>query len=219
MQVTYQVTIRNDGTAASERMTLADTATVDSVPIRCQTNSTTFVCGWYLGSLDPGEVVTREFRFLVPNNTVGQTLRNTASVDLPGVAEAVVEHVVRQRSLEITKELISPQPADPNGTAVIQAGSTAVYRVTVTNNGTAVATNVELNDQPFVSQGITASPLTNQRFTLGDIQPGQTVIVEPINVPVSAAFAGRILANVASVEHSQRADRADLQPDRRTRSC
>jgi len=169
----YEITVTNTGTAAAQGVSL-----VDTIP-----NGTSFVSAsdggqssggnvnWNLGTIEPGasKRVTATFRC-----TGMGTARNTATART-SCAEASDTHEMEIKGIPaILLEVIDLE--DP-----IEVGSNVTYAITVTNQGSAMGTNIRLTctvppEQQFIStDGPAAGSLDGKTVTfapLPSLSPG-----------------------------------------------
>ncbi|MGE5243270.1 MAG: S8 family serine peptidase [Betaproteobacteria bacterium] len=200
-QVRYRIEVSNSGTAEASNVTVTDDPRLEKSgqpPISLAPPGT--VPGCALGTIPPGGSAQCELVFAFGTEANGTNLVNTATVAAPaGGPSATTTNPVIAPTLVIKKEIIAPAPDPQTGHSTVLAGTTITYRVRVTNKGIAAATNVVLNDQPFISDvSGQVTPLTNSLFTFPAIDPNQT-IEEPVAVAVPLGFGGGELLNHAEI--------------------
>ncbi len=182
-RVSYSAMVKNTGNATSANTTLI--ANIPSGVTDVQANMSGQVAGsritWKLGDLGQDQSRTVSFSY-VPNQPT--TLVNTAMV-MGDCADEVSDTVRTQVTgiaailLEVIDEL------DP-----VQVGGTETYLITVTNQGSAPATNVKINcmledSMEYLStSGVTSGTLRGSTVAMNpvaSIAPGQKVSWE-VNV-------------------------------------
>ena len=205
--LTYTVTVKNNGPAASETVTLSDTAV-----LRALSNvqySTDNGASWnsFLGRVDLGTLANQAERTILVQGTVHETATdvvvNAATVDSatpdpnPDNNTASITTPVRASAdLSITKSA-QPAPAVP--------GQLITYTITVQNSGPSPAQEVMLIDsisrrlsgvEFSVDSGATWNPWTSP-YAIGTI-PSDAAITILIRGTLQAAASGQ-LTNTATV--------------------
>ncbi|WP_158553906.1 COG1361 S-layer family protein [Micromonospora deserti] len=164
-QLTYTVTVTNDGPNTAGSVTVTDTlpagvAFLSSAPA-CTNAAGTLTCG--LGELLPGQSVPLVIQVAVPANLPPGTITNTATVAAadqfdpdPGNNTATATTTVTSRAdLAVTKVCKPDRPAP--------AGTPGFCDIHVDNLGPSDAASVELTDAltsatPFEVVSVTATP-------------------------------------------------------------
>lgn len=194
--ITYDVVVRNDGTATATAVTLTDAVpagiTITDVTSPCTIGASTVHCS--LGDLAAGDRVTLTFSGAVAGNLDdGTVITNTvlAAATNAGDATASATTVVTASpDLSLRKTVVG----------ALVAGGVGTYRFTVTNSGAATARDVVVTD-PLPS-GVTAvagGPCTADAETVGllscpvgDVAAGATVTLD-VDVRLSASLTGTLV--------------------------
>jgi uncharacterized repeat protein (TIGR01451 family) len=193
-RVEYTITVRNDGPAAAEAVSLTDTFRfgtqlidflVVSAPAGTTCNTETLTCE--LGTLAGGATAQFVLAFLVsPQIPAGTTLTNTATAtttndpDLTNnTATATVVVVADPDAADL---VVSKTGGPPAGVA---PGGRIEYTVSVRNAGPADAENVSLSDA--FSSSMTPGALTLIDFLVVSAPPG-TSCSPPVNDQLTCEF-------------------------------
>ncbi len=216
--LTYTITVRNDGTAT------ANTVTVDDADVMVLTNPTYTLQGDASGNgswtgslvvtpnsgLAAGESFMVILRGTVPASSQATMIKNVATVSSPQdpsvpVSTPPVNTNIGTAKLAITKVV--------NKTAA-QVGETLIYTIVVTNDGLANAETVTVNDPQ-------ALELNNPTYTLAGKATGSgtwtgSTVVTPIGglgagesftLTISGAITqtsqGKVIKNIASASSPQ----------------
>ena len=166
--VTFDVMVTNTGTAPATNVIVTDTLVAGLTPATVQFGATTSSLATCAGAIS-GQTVTCNVgtlaagasavvRITATETGTGCQYSNTASVSATGLSPvtsgstAVTVQCVGQAALVLSK----------TGTPTVVNGNTITYTVTVTNSGSAAATNVIITDNLADSlTGVTAT------FTIG----------------------------------------------------
>lgn len=194
--ITYDVVVRNDGTAAATAVIVTDAIpsgiTITTATAPCSVGALTVTCA--LGALAAGERVALTFTGTVGVDLAdGTVITNSLIVTATNAADVTASAsttVSASPDLSLRKTVV--------GTLV--AGGSGTYRFTVTNSGTATAHDVVVSDP--LPNGITPAPggscaqdpetpglLTCQ---LGDVAAGETVVVD-VRVLIGATLSGSVV--------------------------
>ncbi len=202
----YRITATNIGTAVLTNVVVSDTSLpppgLDPSSVTCPI-------------LRPGEACVLEGTYTVtaddiapePDGTPGLIV-NTASVDTDQTDPVIDQVITPTPSPELDVEKTSLGFAEPDGDADLSTdvseGDTLVYRVTVTNVGTATLTGVTIED-PLYGDTPYACPAA--------LAPGDTCVLEYEYVVTAADVAAGIIRNTAtgdSVETGENTDDEDV---------
>ena len=163
----YQITVSNTGDAPARDTVLTDVLPANATLVEA-TEGGQVAQGritWQLGTLDVGQSTTR--RLTLRSDRIGK-IRNTASAKAYCThAEATIETDIRGIPA-ILLELIDIE--DP-----IEVGARVTYQVTVTNQGSATGTNIQIvcdlpAEERFVSAtGPTRETVEGQRVTFAKL--------------------------------------------------
>ena len=199
----YTLTVTNTGSAATTAAaTVTDnmpaSLTIGALPGDCSAAAQQVSCTIAAG-FAPGASTSFTIPVTPTAAASGTSLTNTATVIGGGDPSCPA-------AAHCTSTVITPTNAPALaivkiGPATATAGQTVSYTITVTNNGSATATHALLDDTPpaglgFVSAGAPCS--AGFPCDLGDLAPGQSVVVSNVVFAIAANFSGQ-LVNVASV--------------------
>ncbi|HEX6834357.1 MAG TPA: DUF11 domain-containing protein [Rudaea sp.] len=202
--VSYTLTISNAGPSVAHNVSVADATpaglTFVSTAGDC---SMTFPCTF--ATLAPGATKQITATYSVPLDYSGPNpLVNTATV-ASGDTETAAANNTASVSTNLTDS--ADVSVSQTGTAVVQAGGTVSYTITVANAGPSTAVNVELDDptptglsNPQVSGACAAFPCT-----FPTLAPNSTTIVT-VTFAVAADFAGNQVTNAVSAMSSTTVD-------------
>lgn len=204
--LTYVLTITNQGTGTATGVLVKDTIPTNTTFVSATNGGTEAggVVTWPTFSLGAGLSVNRSVTVTVnsPFPGPGNTITNTATVTDDGASgpdqdpsdnSANDIDQVQYVDLEVTKT---------DGVLEANPGGSLTYAVTVTNNGTATATGVEVKDTipagtSFVAADapgvFAAGVVTWSGLTLG---PGASTTLN-VQVTVDSPFAGTSITNTA----------------------
>jgi uncharacterized repeat protein (TIGR01451 family) len=177
--LTFRLEVSNTGTAPATNVVLTD-----SLPEGLEPSSGRNPLTWDLGTLEPGRTRTVEYQAVA--KTTGRLCNRavvTAAGGLREQAESCVS--VGEAKLALTK----------TGPAQYYLNRATTYQLTVSNPGTAPATNVVLSDplpeqMQFIRAGDNGQLVgTEVRWTIGTLEPGAT---RTVDVVLRATAAGRI---------------------------
>jgi uncharacterized repeat protein (TIGR01451 family) len=218
--LTYTITVRNDGPSDAQSVSLAD---ILPAGLSGATYCTGAACdpatgsAWSsplsLGTLPAGQSTTVKVRAQVDPATAAGTITNTATVsgsttdpDTSNNSATATTTVAPSADLSITK-------SDGITTVTAGDGVTHTFTITVTNNGPSDATSVELNDTwpaGYTRGAITITPPGGScadvgggpsfGCALGTLAPGQSKVIT-VAYTVPAATIGSV-TNTATVSGS-----------------
>ncbi|WP_322175474.1 InlB B-repeat-containing protein, partial [Acutalibacter caecimuris] len=228
--VSWNITVTNNGTSAVSGLSIADELTKDSEPFTgvAITSPDGFSVTPDNFTLEAGQSVT--FKAIVAEAAAG-TYVNTAKVEKDGepLAEDTSENVVVTEETEPAAPAITVRK-EADKTAA-KAGETVTYTITVENTGDAQATNVTVTDVldsnlTFVSYQLGEETVDTQPeggvYTIGTLEANDVatlVIQATVNADVEA---GTIIVNTATADYDGKpdeenpTDRAEvnvIQPD------
>ena len=202
-QITYTITVTNNGPSAANAVSLTDPApaglSFTSLSGAC---SGTFPCS--LGTMAAGATATVTAVYSIPPGYSGANpIVNTATVSTTTTdptngnnSSSVSTSVSASADLQVTK----------TGPAAVNPGDLINYTITVMNNGPSHATSVYLDDPippglVFVSSSAPCAGGFVPVCSLGTINAGSSVTITLVlNVP--AGYAGSSLTNTATATHS-----------------
>ena len=197
--VTYEITVTNDGAGALTNIVLSDTLPLGLTYVSSSPEASVGADGtvsWLIESLD--SEATAMVSLVATTGDPGEVV-NTASVqsDEGASASAEATTLVTQSDLAITKTV-------DNGAPLL--GLQSVFTISVTNNGDATATNVAVVDPlPIEFQNVTAEPEASLggdgslQWTIAAIEPGGTA---NITVNATSTTGGPITNTVSATERS-----------------
>ena len=175
--VLYRITVMNDGTSDLENVVIND----------AQLNIVNFA----IGNLAVGQTVVltqveipqleQPGRCQVPGDVVNTASVEGTSVDSgnpvsdsdPAFVRCVKEEISLLKEVSVDGGVTFFDANDSGSAPATAVGGGAIYRLTVTNEGTSVLTNVVINDADL---GIV-------NFAVGDLAPGQTVVLTEVEIP------------------------------------
>jgi uncharacterized repeat protein (TIGR01451 family) len=198
--LSYQILITNTGDEIAYNVTVVDIYPVSGVTFNGSSpapdvGNTT----WFLGNLTNGSSTTINITVNVSaangtvlNNSFNVTFANTSGVNLTITNSTTT--TVQGIGVIVTIKNDNPDP--------VVRGSTLNYSILVNNTGDEIAYNVTLVDTyPSNVSFVTSSPaptVGNNTFSLGNLSPNQSILVN-ISVTVgSTVLNGTILTNLAN---------------------
>ena len=212
--VTYDITVTNNGSGQATNVSLND-----SLPtgLTATANNGTGVTGgsydaatgiWTIGTLNVGDSVTLTLEGTVDAGQGGNTITNVTTaatgdqVD-PSTAGDDLEETVEV--IDNTTDLVTVKTL-ASGDSTPDEGDTVTFDITVTNNGTANATNVDLTD--LLPIGLTATALnggitqgsydaTTGLWTIGSLANGASATLT-IEGTVDAGQGGNTITNMTT---------------------
>jgi uncharacterized repeat protein (TIGR01451 family) len=207
---TYTLTVTNIGSAATTAATtvtdnVPSSLTLGTMPSGCNASGQQVTC-----TIATGLATNTPVSFVIPvTPTVaasGTTLTNSATVS--GGGDPTCPGGVSCTSTINTPVVAAASPLLQilkTGPATATAGGTIVYAITVTNVGTATATNAILTDDvPTALTYLSVGAPCTRGFPcdLGPLSIGQTITVPAATFAVALGFTGTIV-NSASVTSDQ----------------
>jgi len=201
--VTYSLTLSNAGPSTAHTVSIAD-ATPAGLTFVSNTGdcTTAFPCAF--ATLAPGQTKQITATFSVPVDYAGAS----PIVDTATVTSADVETAAGNNSATVNTTVSDSADVSVSqtGPAIVQAGGTVSYVVTVSNAGPSAAPGVELDDatptgltNPQVTGDCTALPCTK------DLAPGASFNAT-VTFTVPADFAGNQVTNTASATSATASD-------------
>lgn len=228
--VEYRLTYSNSGNAAATNVVLSDPVPARTTYLSCSdscatTGSPVSGVSWTFASVAPGEtkVVTFQVRLDSTGFTQGQTVPVTNVAQFctaqEGCGSSNTTTVnVKTPNDALVKAVRNVTSGSAFGTSTTAApGDTLEYRLTLTNNGTAPATNVVVSDvvqahQTYLSCtascSTSGSPVTGVSWSFPSVAPGETKTMT-FQVQLDATFpagttAVKDTATVVSSEEPQK---------------
>ena len=195
--VTYEITVTNDGAGALTNIVLTDTLPLGLTYVSSSPEAAVGADGtvsWLIESLDSEASAT--VSLVATTGEPGEVV-NLAAVqsDEGASASAQATTLVTRSDLSITKTADNSAPL---------LGQQTVYTIAVTNNGDATATNVAVVDAlPLEFQNVTADPEASVgadgslQWNIAAIEPGGTA---NITVNATSTVAGSITNTVSATE-------------------
>jgi uncharacterized repeat protein (TIGR01451 family) len=214
--LTYTVVVRNNGPAAAAGIVVEDILPSDVTFVSAMATSGTYSSGvglWTVPNLAVNAAATLTIRSSVDAGTLGNMIVNTATIIASSPADpipannaesATTEVVVANADLALTKTVSAPASTE---------GATIDYTVTLTNNGPAAATSIEVADD--LPAGLTLVQATASIgtydsntgvWTLG-LMANQSAALH-LRATAAAGTAGTTITNSASVTSSSANDPA-----------
>jgi len=203
--VTYTLTVTNNGTAGATGVALTDTlpAGVSFISASGGVTPVSGVLTFSIGSLAAG--ASDSFTIVVTPTASG-SLTNTAVASM-----SQTDTTPADNSVTLTTAVSSPTASAPDlaltgtGPASVTLGSNVTYTLTATNDGTAVATSVKVTDTlpagvTFVSASGGVTPASGVvTFNVGSLAAGANAGFTIVVTPTAAGT----LSNRASVSGTQ----------------
>ncbi|MDE2779789.1 MAG: hypothetical protein OXI91_08950 [Chloroflexota bacterium] len=195
--VTYEITVTNDGAGALTNIVLTDTLPLGLTYVSSSPEAAVGADGrvsWLIESLDSEATAT--VTLVATTGDPGEVV-NTANVlsDEGATASAQATTLVTRSDLSITKTADNAAPI---------LGQPTVYTIAVTNNGDATATNVAVVDAlPLEFQNVTAEPEASVgadgslQWTIAAIEPGGTA---NITINATSTVGGTLTNTVSATE-------------------
>jgi uncharacterized repeat protein (TIGR01451 family) len=195
--VTYTVTVTNNGPSTATSVVVSDT-TPTGLAFISNSGACTSAYPCNLGTLTAGQSMTISSTYSIPANFSGTSTTNTASV-----ASAVNDPNNGDNSASATTTVgqNTDLSISKSGPTTASPGQNLVYTIIVTNNGGIAAPNVTVTDPTpagttFVSNS--GACATTFPCNIGTLNPGSSAtITSTFNVP--ANFTGTQVTNTASV--------------------
>jgi len=207
--ITYTINVFNDGPSAATSVSLIDNLPIGVTYDSHATSNGTFNSGsgeWTIGNIADQATVTLNITATVDVGTSGQTIVNYTATATGDQADPTTDGddlsamitVINSSDILLTKQVDNTTP---------NAGDTITYTITVTNNGTAIVTGLEVTDAlpegltyglVVPSTGMWSSPVWN----VGTLVVGATASIT-INAVVGLDQGGKILTNTVSNEQDQ----------------
>ena len=219
--VTYEITVVNNGAAQATNVSLTDLLPAG---LTATANNGTGVLGgaydaatglWTIGTLDSGASATLILEGTVDAGEAGNTITNVTTaatgdqIDPSTDGDDLEESVV----VDNTTDLVTVKTL-ASGNSTPDVGDTVTFEITVTNNGTAQATNVDLTD--LLPTGLTATAnnggitqgsydAASGLWTIGSLANGASATLT-IEGTVDAGQAGNVITNVTTAATGDQVD-------------
>jgi uncharacterized repeat protein (TIGR01451 family) len=169
-EVTYAITVRNDGPSNALNVALSDVLAPDLTFVSAaQTGGPAFTCtpgtiSCSIALLPAGSVATFTLTArLDPSTPAATSVANTAQVTTQTFDPDTNDHSATTTAISAVSADLSVTKSGP---ATIVAGSTVTYTITVVNGGPSTATNVTLSDVlPVGLTFVSATQTTGPMFT------------------------------------------------------
>jgi uncharacterized repeat protein (TIGR01451 family) len=193
--ITYTVTVKNQGPTAANSVTVTD-VTPTGLAFISNSGDCTNAYPCNLGTVNAGQTKIIMSTYSIPSNFAGTSVTNTANVSSStgNNTSSATTTVGPQTDLSLTK----------SGPTIATTGQNIVYTIVVTNGGGTDAPNVVVSDPTpagltFVSNsGACATPFP---CNLGTLLSNQSAtITATFNIPSS--FSGSSVTNTATVSSS-----------------
>jgi len=191
--LTYEITATNNGNANLTNVVVSDPMITPDT-ISCTLLAPSATC-----------VLTGTYVISDADVTAG-SIDNTAKADSDQteLIEDTESVVLPTPLLDINKTI--PTNADEDGSGDITVGDTLTYTITVTNNGTAVLTNVAVNDAkltpstencPLLSPGAVCELTGNYTVTADDVTAGSIVNTASADSDQTDSVSDSVTVNLA----------------------
>ncbi|MTB53823.1 DUF11 domain-containing protein, partial [Lewinella sp. W8] len=238
--VTYEVVVTNEGEIDANNIVVTDTPDAGLVfgSITPQTGITGLGNGSFqIASLPVGQSVTVELNYTISGTFQGNTLTNAAEITEDGPYDDVDSDpdfgpdvdedgdgdgddddednatitIEQTYDLALTKDL-----ASANTTPIAQ-GTELTYTITVTNEGSLNASNVEVTDRPgaglsYVGENLPAGVTgSNGVYVIASLLQGESISFE-VTYAIDATFQGSSVRNEAEITEDD-GDDEDSTPD------
>ncbi len=191
--LTYTLTWSVAGTAPVTNVTLTDTLPEETTFLAASESGTyaasTRTVTWALGTRQPGDTGTVTITVQVHSLGNGTTFTNTATL-----ASAETAAVTASQTSTVLAPFLTA--AKTASALFVNPGDTVTYTLSVTNSGSADATDVRLRDvlpPNFTLDGTTTNTVDRD---LGTVAPGTTIVTTYLAKVADAAPAG-VHANTA----------------------
>ena len=194
--IAYNVVVTNNGPSSAATVTVADPTPAGLTFVSNSGGcATAYPCN--LGTMASGQVITITSTYTVSPGATG-SITNTASVSST-TTDTVPSN--NSNSTTATVNASADLLITKSGPASSTAGSTLIYTITVTNNGSSDAGSVTVTDATpasttFVSN--TGACTTAFPCALGTLTAGQSKTITS-SFTVSPAFTGTSISNTANV--------------------
>jgi uncharacterized repeat protein (TIGR01451 family) len=201
--VAYSITLSNAGPSTAHTVSIADVTPAGLTFVSNTGDCTTaFPCAF--ATLAPGETKHITATFTVPVDYAGASpIVDTATVTSADTETATANNLATVNTTVADSADVSVSQTGP---AIVQAGNTVSYVVTVSNAGPSTAAAVELDDatptgltNPQVTGDCAALPCTK------DIAPGGSFSAT-VTFTVPPDFAGNQITNTASATSASTSD-------------
>ena len=180
-EITYTITVTNNGNVTISGVKLNDSLTGDN---------------WTLGDIKPGEIVTRTTTYTVTEaDILAGKVENHATAagkdpngnDITGEGEKTVTTEESKPHITVTKETTST----PKNGETYALGEEITYKITAKNDGNLTLTNVTVEDELTGNTGDKAFKID------GEFNPGDEKTFET-SYTVTEADLGKTVVNVAT---------------------
>ncbi|WP_395682014.1 hypothetical protein, partial [Dokdonella sp.] len=200
--VTFSVTIHNNGPSDATNVALADAlpaglSLVSATPSQGSYSGTTGI--WNVGTLTAGGSSSTATLTIVANVTAAGGMTNTAAVSASDQTDP--NSANNSASVSLNGNPLADLAVAKGGPATVTPGNDVVYSIIVSNNGPSAATNVVVSDATpagLVFVGNAGACTGAYPCTIASIASGASVtITSTYNVPAAYAGANPIV-NIAS---------------------
>ena len=224
--VTFEITVTNNGAAQATNVSLTDSIPTGFTLASNTTTQGTYVGGvWTIGTIDVGATATITLTGTIDAGEAGNTITNVTTaatgdqVDPSTVGDDLEESVVVE-VIDNTTDLVTVKTL-ASGDTTPDEGDTVTFDITVTNNGAANATNVDLTD--LIPAGLTATvnnggitqgsyDAVSGLWTIGSLANGAsaTLTIEGI---VDAGQSGNTITNTTTAATGDQVDPSTVGDD------
>ena len=180
-EITYTITVTNNGNVTISGVKLEDSLTGDD---------------WTLGNIKPGETVTKKTTYMVTEkdiiagkveNHATATGKEPGGKDITGEGEKTVTTEESNPQITVTKETTST----PKNGKTYALGEKITYKITAKNTGNLTLTDVTVSDELTGNTGDKAFKID------GEFKPGDEKTFET-SYTVTEADLGKTVVNVAT---------------------
>ncbi len=239
--VTFQIVVTNEGSLVGNNIEVLDIAPTGLIYVSDDSGTNTNVTGtvpgaWVIGTLAPNETAIINVTYQIDPTFMGMVLNNNAEITIDdgddidsdpqsgfdtddlgdGIADddegTVMVMVGQVYDLSLTKTVISNGPYFPNGTLT--------YQITLSNDGTLDASNVEVTDTPpsgltYVSSNAATNAnvteTSNGVFVVSALSAQSTEVIE-VSYQIDGDFMGTTISNNVQITADD-GDDTDSDPD------
>jgi uncharacterized repeat protein (TIGR01451 family) len=228
--IEYTLTVTNNGPNDASNITVTDNLPIGVTYVSDDGAPGTYSGGvWTIGNLNSGSSAVLKITATVDSGTAGQTIINTADINIAAVPEPDSEPAndsdsatiqIDGADLMLTKT-VTANLTDPGNLFTPNENDEIVYLLTITNNGPNTATGVIVTDIPpagVAYEGKNPSAGTTYDTTggnpswewdIGTLNVATSATLE-ITVSVDGGTAGQTITNVGFITASDQLDYDEL---------